>query len=76
MEDNKTFEVYLEELETIVSKLERQDTPLDEAMKLFSQGVEIAEKCDGKLKNAQQNVKILLEKSGRLQAEDFAVRDE
>lgn len=76
MEEKKTFEEYLAELEAIVAKLERQETPLEQAMELFSEGVKIAEKCDGKLKDAQQSVKVLLEKSGRLQAEDFTVRDE
>ena len=74
--EEKTFEQYMAELEDIVSKLENRETPLDEAMSLFSNGVEIARKCNEKLENAQQSVKILLEKNEKMEQKDFVADDE
>lgn len=71
-----TFENYLDQLEKIVARLEDQDTPLDEAMALFSKGVEIVAHCNEKLEKAQQSVKILLENNGTMLKKDFTSKDE
>lgn len=76
METEKTFEQSLQELEDIVTKLENQDTPLDKAMKLFEKGVAVADECNQKLKNAQQSIKILMEKNGKFEKEDFVPHEE
>ena len=76
MDTEKTFEQYMDELEHIVETLEDRDTPLDKAMALFSEGVDIARKCNEKLENAQQSVKVLLEQNGALEEKDFVSEDE
>ena len=76
MDTEKTFEQYMDELEHIVETLEDRDTPLDKAMALFSEGVDIARKCNEKLENAQQSVKVLLEQNGAMLEKDFVSEDE
>lgn len=62
MAKTKTFEESMEELEKIVEKLEKGDCPLDEAVKLFEQGIKISNECNNVLDNAEQKIKILTEK--------------
>ena len=64
-----TFEENLEKLENIVKKLESGETPLDDAIKEFTEAMKIAEECDKKLKNAEEKITKILNKEGKL--EDF-----
>jgi len=57
----KSFEQSMEELETIVSALEKGDCPLDEAVALFEKGVKLAKECHAVLDSAEQKIKILTE---------------
>lgn len=57
----KSFEESIEELETIVAKLEKGDCPLDEAVELFEKGVKLSKECHKTLDSAEQKIKILTE---------------
>lgn len=63
MEKSIKFEKALAELELITEKLEDEQTPLDEALKLYEKGISLIAVCTEKLNNAEQKV-ILLQKSG------------
>lgn len=68
----KSFEKSLKELEEIVRKLESGDAPLDDAVKLFEQGVKLADDCSSILKNAEQKVVMLTKNSeGEMQEQKF-----
>ena len=54
-----TFETALNELNNIVKKMEDEDIPLDEALKLFGKGVELTEKCNKILDDAKQKITIV-----------------
>jgi exodeoxyribonuclease VII small subunit len=70
------FEQALAELERVVERLERGDLPLEEALKTFERGVELARHCQSSLKSAQQKVEILLKRSGQPEAEPFALPED
>lgn len=55
----KSFENSMKELETVVSMLETGDVTLDESLKLFEQGIRLADSCAKKLNEAEKKVKIL-----------------
>ena len=55
MENN--FENKLNELEKIVSKLEGNEISLDEAIKLFEDGVKISDDCRKILETAERKIK-------------------
>ncbi|MBQ6946921.1 MAG: exodeoxyribonuclease VII small subunit [Clostridia bacterium] len=76
MKENRTFEQSMTLLEEIVAKLENQDTPLEEAMELFRQGVELSDECAQKLEQAKQSVSVLIEKNGVMTKEEFASDEE
>ena len=66
------FERSLGRLEEIVRKLENANLTLDDAMKLFEEGVELSRVCQKQLEEAEGRVEILLKKAdGKLVAEPF-----
>jgi exodeoxyribonuclease VII small subunit len=61
-----TFEKALEELEQIVSKLERGEVPLAESINIYERGDALRRHCDALLKQAEARVeKIRLGPGGR-----------
>lgn len=66
------FERSLARLEEVVRKLESPQLSLDEAMKLFEEGVNLSRECQKQLEEAEGRVEILLKKAdGKLTAEVF-----
>lgn len=65
-----SFEKALEELETIVSKLEKGQVELDESITLYERGAALKAHCDAKLKSAQERIeKIVVGEDGAPRAE-------
>ena len=58
------FECSLGRLEEIVGKLESANLSLDDAMKLFEEGVQLSRECQKYLEQAEGKVEILLKKAG------------
>ncbi len=57
MEEKKlTFEQSMARLETIVSRLERGETSLEESIALFEEGTRLAAECGRQLDRAEQAV--------------------
>ena len=66
------FERSLTRLEEVVRKLESPQLSLDEAMKLFEEGVGLSRECQKQLEEAEARVEILLKKAdGKLAPEPF-----
>ena len=72
-EKELTFEESLEQLETIVKKLESGEVPLDEAITEFNNAMKLAKKCDEKLKSAEEAITKIVQTDGSLQ--DFKVEE-
>jgi exodeoxyribonuclease VII small subunit len=68
------IEETLEKLEKITSALEREDIPLDEAIALFEQGLELAASAKKALDEARLKISQVVEKAkGVLDLEPFDV---
>jgi len=67
------FEECLQRLEEVVNQLERGDVPLEQALKLFEEGVQLSNSCRKELEEAEGKVEILLKQNGKLQAEPFEI---
>jgi exodeoxyribonuclease VII small subunit len=66
------FERSLARLEEVVRQLESPQLSLDEAMKLFEEGVGLSRECQKQLEEAEGRVEILLKKAdGKMAAEPF-----
>lgn len=71
------FEKSLLRLEEVVKRLESTDLSLDEAMKLFEEGVMLSRECQKQLEEAEGRVEILLKKAdGKISADPFEPEDE
>ncbi len=67
------FESSLHRLEQIVKKLEAGDLALDEALKLFEEGIGLSRQCQKQLEEAENKVEVLLKKAdGKVAARKFA----
>ena len=71
------FERSLARLEEVVRKLESPQLSLDEAMKLFEEGMGLSRECQKQLEEAEGRVEILLKKAdGKMVAEPFEAEKE
>ena len=73
---HKDYESAVTRLEEITTLLESGDTTLEDAIKLYTEGLEIAKFCDEKLSEAEKKIKVIMEKRGQLVEEDFESDEE
>ena len=73
--DSIDFEKSLVELEQLVEKMEGGDLSLEESLKCFERGIELTKTCQRALSDAEQKVKILLEKNGKAELQTFNPED-
>lgn len=67
----KDYESAMTRLEEITETLEAGEATLEDAIKLYTEGLEIAKYCDERLTEAEQKIKIIAEKNGLVSEEDF-----
>jgi exodeoxyribonuclease VII small subunit len=63
------FEECLQRLEKIVDQLEKGNVPLEQALNLFEEGMQLSFSCRKELEEAEGKVEILLKQNGKLQPE-------
>lgn len=70
MSDNrnspKTFEQEMEELETIVERLEDGEVALEEAISLFKTGMELSKSCHDKLQSIEKQLDQMIDEDGEI----------
>lgn len=59
--DNLSFEAKLERLKEIVDKMENEMLPLDESIKLYSEGQELLNNLNKQLSEAEMKIKTIRE---------------
>lgn len=74
--NNLPFEDGINQLERIVRELEQKEVPLEKALNLFREGIELVQNCNRLLDHAEKQMEILLENpNGELEirSADFSV---
>jgi exodeoxyribonuclease VII small subunit len=66
-----SFEESLIELEQLVLKLERGDSSLEDSLQAFERGINLTRTCQKALQDAEQKVRVLIDKNGRQVLESF-----
>ncbi|MNI47579.1 Exodeoxyribonuclease 7 small subunit [compost metagenome] len=56
-----SFELAMEQLETIVSQLESGDVPLEKAIELYQEGMRLSHLCGQKLEHVEKKIEMLVE---------------
>jgi exodeoxyribonuclease VII small subunit len=69
-----TFEEAMENHEKIVEQLEEGDVPLEKAISIYKQGMDLSRLCHSKLKTVEEQLTQILREDGEL--ETFAVQEE
>jgi exodeoxyribonuclease VII small subunit len=66
-ESSKTlsFETAMQELESLVARMEKGDRSLEDSLKDFERGVELTRLCQTALRDAEQKVQKLVAESGQ-----------
>jgi len=56
----KTFESAIEQLDTIVRELETGDIPLEQAIKIFEEGIKLSQLCTKRLDETEEKMSLLI----------------
>lgn len=74
IEKKLSFEEAMEQLEQIVDRLEEGDVPLEEAIAIYKEGMELSKLCHDKLKNVEEQLAQIITEDGR--KEGFTIEEE
>ncbi|MCL6570501.1 MAG: exodeoxyribonuclease VII small subunit [Bacillus sp. (in: Bacteria)] len=69
-----SFEDAMTNLEHIVDKLEEGDVPLEEAIIIYKEGMELSKLCHDKLKSVEEQLTQIITEDGR--TESFSIDEE
>ncbi|MBQ1521573.1 MAG: exodeoxyribonuclease VII small subunit [Erysipelotrichaceae bacterium] len=67
--DNMTFEEAKKKLEEIVARIKSENCTLDEALKLYEEGVKLSRFCDEKLSIFKTRLSEIVDSAGELDDE-------
>lgn len=71
------FEEAMKKLEEIVERLENGNMPLDEAVEIFEEGIQLSKYCSKKLDEVERRITVILQDSnGKITEEDLEVPGE
>ncbi|WP_410768264.1 exodeoxyribonuclease VII small subunit [Fontibacillus sp. BL9] len=65
------FEEAMNQLEEIVSQLERGDVPLEQAIDLFQKGMQLSQLCSQKLSQVERKIEMIVEADGEIGKKPF-----
>ena len=65
------FEDNMENLEKIVTELEKGELNLDDSISKFEEGIKNSKQCNTILEDSEKKITILLEKDGNIEEENF-----
>lgn len=63
-EKKKDFAQSMEQLETIVSALEKGDVPLEKAIELYQEGMKLSHSCHDQLEKAEKQLVTIMDQQG------------
>ena len=69
------FEDNMENLEKIVTELEKGDLNLDESISKFEEGIKISKECNKTLEEAEKKITILINNDGETKEEEFKINE-
>ena len=68
---HKDYESAMGRLEEITELLENGETGLEDSIKLYTEGLEIARSCDKKLSDAEAKIKLVWQENGKFTEQLF-----
>lgn len=65
------FEENIEQLEKVVQELESGNLNLEDSIKKFEEGMELAKRCNEMLEEAEKSITVLIKKDDKIIEENF-----
>ncbi|MFC0471008.1 exodeoxyribonuclease VII small subunit [Halalkalibacter kiskunsagensis] len=65
------FEDAMQELEQVVERLEQGDVPLEKAISMFQEGMNLSKQCHEKLEQVEKQMDHILHEDGELELLHF-----
>tara|TARA_R110002072_G_scaffold288013_1_gene454001 strand:- start:274 stop:534 length:261 start_codon:yes stop_codon:yes gene_type:complete len=62
--DHPSIESTMKSIETLLEKLDNSDTPLDQSLLAFEEGIQLIRMAQKQLSEAEQKVQLLMEEDG------------
>lgn len=75
MKEEKSFEENMENLEKVVSELEKGDLTLEQSVRKFEEGMNLSKQCNSLLENAEKKITILLQEGDNIKEENFTAEE-
>jgi exodeoxyribonuclease VII small subunit len=75
-QDGLAIESTMKSIEKLVEKLENSETPLEQSLLAFEEGIQLIRKAQKSLAEAEQKVQMLLEQDGNPVVADSAFEEE
>ena len=72
---SKSFEEQMENLEKIVSELEKGELNLDDSVAKFEEGIRISKECNKTLQEAEKKITMLVNENGEAREENFETEE-
>lgn len=72
---SKSFEENIEDLEKIVTELEKGDLNLDDSVSKFEEGIKLSKECNKILEDAEKKITILLNEEENIKEENFETEE-
>lgn len=69
--DTIRFEEAMTKLEKVVNQLETGDVPLEDAIKLYKEGMELSAICQKKLQHAEKQLMSMIDEKGQVESFDL-----
>lgn len=63
MSQSQSFEKKLEQLSSVIEKMEQTDVGLEESLKLYENGIKLTRECQKIISDAELKIEQLMEKS-------------
>jgi exodeoxyribonuclease VII small subunit len=70
--ESASFETSMLRLETVVERLEDGELSLEDALRLFEEGVALTRQCGERLSDAERRIEVLMQQGGEWSARPFA----
>ncbi len=74
--ESMPFEEAIKRLEEVVQELEKGDTPLEQAIQLFDEGMKLANICGKKLEWAEHQVEMIVNENGEWLKKPFDIEED
>ena len=72
---SKSFEEQMENLEKIVSELEKGELNLDDSVAKFEEGIRISKECNKTLQETEKKITMVVNENGETREENFETEE-